>query len=174
MRILSRIDRRLGARVRVAVGGAPGGARAASAVASGMSPGFRVAVGLLVAGRDRRGTGLRALAAGVAAAMAARLLRDRLGRRRPGARQEGGFPSRHAAAATAIAATVWRTEPAIGRGLAAAAAAGGLARVATAEHEPADIVAGAVLGLGAAAAVAWASERCRSTTIGTDSPSTSG
>jgi undecaprenyl-diphosphatase len=172
MRILSRIDRRLGDRVRGAVGGVPGGARAASAVASGMSPGFRVAVGLLVAGRGRRATGLRALAAGVAAAMTARLLRDRLGRRRPGARQEGGFPSRHAAAATAIAATVWRGEPAIGRGLAVAAAAGGLARVATAEHEPADIVAGAVLGLGAAATVAWASERWRRTPIGADSPST--
>jgi membrane-associated phospholipid phosphatase len=159
MRRLSRIDRRLGARVRGTVEGVPCGARAAAVVASGMSPGFRVAVGLLVAGRDRRGTGLRALAAGVAAAVAARLLRDRLGRRRPGERQDGGFPSRHAAAAAAIAATVWRREPAIGRGLAVAAAAGGLARVATAEHEPADIVAGAALGLGVAGAVAWAADR---------------
>lgn len=158
--------------MRGAVEGVPGGARAASAIASGMSPGFRVAVGLLVAGRDRRGTGLRALTAGVAAATAARLLRDRLGRRRPGIRREGGFPSRHAAAAAAIAATVWRREPAIGRGLAAAAFAGALARVATAEHEPADILAGAALGLGVAGAVAWAGDRLDTTAIPADSPST--
>ncbi len=133
----------------------PAGPQAASAIASGMSPGFRIAVGLLVAGRARRASGLRALAAGVGAALAARWLRDRLGRRRPGPRREGGFPSRHAAAATAIAATVAPREAGIGRLLWSGVVLGGIARVATAEHEPADILAGGATGL----VVAWTLER---------------
>jgi len=118
-----------------------------------MSPGFRIVVALLIADRARRITGLAALAAGVGGAMAARALRDRLGRRRPGERQEGGFPSRHAAAAAAIAVTVLRREPRIGVALVGAAVVGGVARVATAEHEPADILAGAILGAGVASGV---------------------
>ena len=150
---LSRLDRRLGDGLRHGVASVPGAPAAASAVAGAMSPGFRVAVGLLIAAPARRRTGLRALAAGVGGAMAARLLRDRLGRRRPGARAEGGFPSRHAAAASAIALTVRRSEPALGRRLACAAVVGAVARVATAEHEPADVVAGAVLGAAVAGAL---------------------
>ena len=159
MRRLSRLDRRLGAALRRRVGAIPGGPAAAGAVARAMSPGFRVAVALLVAGPARRATGLRALAAGVGGATAARALRDRLGRRRPGARSEGGFPSRHAAAASAIALTVARREPALGRALAGAAAVGALARVANAEHEPGDVVAGAVLGAGVAVALEAALKR---------------
>jgi membrane-associated phospholipid phosphatase len=108
---------------------------------------------VMIARRGSRRAGLEALAAGVAAAMAARLLRDRLARRRPGPRAEGGFPSRHAAAATAIAAAAGRHHRGLGRALAAAAGAGMLARVASAEHEPADVAAGAALGLAAARAL---------------------
>lgn len=157
MQRLSRIDRRLGAAVRSSVAAVPRGPRAASAIAGTMSPGFRVAVALLIATRGRRGTGLRALGAGVGAALAARVLRDRLGRRRPGPRIEGGFPSRHAAAAAAIAATVARDDPPLGRMLGAAAVIGGLARIADAEHEPADIAVGTALGL----AVVWAAAACQ-------------
>ena len=96
---------------------------------------------LLTPGRRRAGA--RALAAAALASLAALALRDRLGRRRPGPRPEGGFPSRHAAAATAIACAVGRDDPAAARVLAAAAALGLAARVATGDHEPADIACGA-------------------------------
>lgn len=112
-----------------------------------MSPAFRIAVAALIVRRSSRRTGLEALAAGVGAALAARALRDRLGRRRPGARREGGFPSRHAAAAAAIAGSVARHDRRLGGALALAAGIGGAARVATAEHEPGDIAGGVALGV---------------------------
>lgn len=135
---LSALDRRAGAQVRRAV---------ARAAAGALSPSFRLLVALLIAERARRRTGLHALASGVAAATAARILRDRIARPRPGHRPDGGFPSRHAAAAAAIARAASRREPGLGRALAGAAALGLAGRVATAEHEPADLVAGAALGL---------------------------
>jgi membrane-associated phospholipid phosphatase len=147
MGVLTRLDRRAGAALRRVVGTVPGGPGAARVAAGALSPGFRLLVALLIARRATRRTGLEALAAGVAAALAARALRDRLGRRRPGLRPEGGFPSRHAAAATAIARAAGRREPALGRALALAAVVGLVARVADAEHEPGDILAGAALGL---------------------------
>ncbi|WP_217921725.1 phosphatase PAP2 family protein [Miltoncostaea oceani] len=150
MRTLTRIDRRLGAGVRRASAATPGAPAAARALAAGMSPAFRVVVAAMVLRRPTRAAGLRALAAGAGASLVARALRDRLGRRRPGARADGGFPSRHAAASVAIAAAAGRDHARIGSGLAVATAAGLLARVADAEHEPADIVAGAALGLLAA------------------------
>ena len=105
-----------------------------------------------------RAAGLRALVAGVAAALLARAARDRIGRRRPGARAEGGFPSRHAAAAAAIAHAVARTpgSGAAGALLGVAAVAGVTGRVASAEHEPADIAAGALLGVAVAEVTARA------------------
>lgn len=148
MRRLARLDRRLGAAARAAAAAVPGAPGVARVGARAMSPGFRIVVALLIASRRRRALGLRTLAAAVSAAMLARVLRDRLGRRRPGARAEGGFPSRHAAASAAIATTVLPAAPGLGTALAAAAAAGGAARVVTAEHEPADIAAGAALGVG--------------------------
>ncbi len=147
MTTLARIDRQLGRAIRRAVAASAHGPSIADAFAGAVGPGFRLVVALLIARRSRRACGLRALAAGGAAATLARVLRDRLGRRRPGARPEGGFPSRHAAAATAIAASVVRQEPALGRLLVVAAAIGGIARVAAAEHEPADIAAGVAVGL---------------------------
>ena len=135
--------------MRRAVAGVPGGTRAARLAAGALSPGFRVAVALMIARAGSRRAGLEALAAGVAAATTARLLRDRLARRRPGPRGEGGFPSRHAAAAAAIARSAGRHHHGLGRALAAAAVVGLAARVASAEHDPADIAAGAALGLAA-------------------------
>jgi membrane-associated phospholipid phosphatase len=150
MGLLTRIDRRAGARLRGAVRAVPGGRGAAALLAAALSPGFRLLVALMIVRPGSRRAGLEALAAGVGAAMTARLLRDRLARRRPGPRDEGGFPSRHAAAATAIARAAGRRHRRLGRGLAAAAALGLVARVASADHDPADIAAGAALGVGVA------------------------
>lgn len=144
---LTRIDRHAGAALRSAVAALPGGPSAAGLAAGTLSPAFRVLVAAMIARAPSRRMGLEALGAGVGAAMAARLLRDRLGRRRPGARADGGFPSRHAAAAAAIAAAAGRRDPSLGRALAVAAAVGLIARVASAEHDPADIAAGVLLGL---------------------------
>ena len=161
MTAVAHIDRRVGSAIRRGVSAAAHGPAIAEAFASALAPGFRLTVTLLIARRARRGSGLRALAAGGAAATLARILRDRLGRRRPGARPEGGFPSRHAAAATAIAASVVHREPGLGRVLVVATALGGVARVATAEHEPADIAAGVALGLLVAHSQQWAICRLR-------------
>ena len=144
---LTRMDRDAGVALRAAVAAMPGGRRAAAAAAGTLSPAFRVLVALMIARAPSRRTGLEALAAGVGAAMAARLLRDRLGRRRPGPRDDGGFPSRHAAAAAAIAAAAGRRDRSLGRALALAAAVGLTARVASADHDPADIAAGVGVGL---------------------------
>jgi undecaprenyl-diphosphatase len=163
MQGLSRLDRRLGDALRRVAAAVPGGLAAAAIVAGVMSPAFRLAVAAMILRRRTRGTGVRCLAAGVAAGVAARLLRDRLGRPRPGGRAEGGFPSRHAAAATAIATAASPGAPRVARVLAGAAVVGLTARVAAAEHDPADIAAGAALGLagaGAVGIVAGAATRC--------------
>jgi membrane-associated phospholipid phosphatase len=149
MGVLTRLDRRAGAALRPAVRAVPAGPDAARIAAGALSPGFRALVAVLIARPSTRRLGLEALAAGVAAALAARALRDGLARPRPGGRTEGGFPSRHAAAATAIARAAGRRRPALGGALALAAAVGLAARVADAEHEPADILAGVALGLAA-------------------------
>ena len=153
MGLLTRIDRRAGAGLRAAVAAVPGGRPAAALAAAALSPGFRLTVAAMIWRPPSRRAGLEALAAGVGAAATARLLRDRLARRRPGPRAEGGFPSRHAAAATAIARASARHDRRLGRVLAAAAVVGLAARVASAEHEPADIAAGALLGLAASRAL---------------------
>lgn len=142
--------------MRAAAARRPRPAAAARVAAGATSPAFRVAAAALALSPPTRRAGVRALVAAVAAATVARLLRDRLGRRRPGPRTEGGFPSRHAAAATAIVAAVSAGHPARGAALAAVAAAGLASRVATGDHEPGDIVAGVVLGLGVARGVRWA------------------
>ena len=154
MRGLTGIDRRAGAAVRAIVARAPGGSRAARIAASGLSPAFHLLVAAMIVNRPSRRVGLEAGAAGVGAALTALLLRDRLGRPRPGSRPDGGLPSRHAAAATAIGRAVARRHPAAGSVVLSAALVGLAARVATAEHDPADIVAGAALGLAAEGALA--------------------
>jgi membrane-associated phospholipid phosphatase len=151
--LLTRLDRRAGTRLRRTVGAMPGGRTGARVAAGALSPGFRVIVALMIIRPGSRRAGLEALAAGAGAATAARLLRDRLARRRPGPRAEAGFPSRHAAAAAAIARAAGRRHRLLGRALAAAAVVGLAARIASADHEPADIAAGAALGLAADRAV---------------------
>lgn len=126
-----------------------------------MSPFFQLAVGAAIADRGSRATGIRMLIAGAGAATAALALRDGIGRRRPNERDDGSFPSRHAAAAAAISVAAGARRPVLGLGLAVAALVGSLGRIASAEHEPADIVAGIALGAlaGCIAAAPLASAR---------------
>lgn len=141
-----RADRRVGTLARQRVGAVRGGPEVARLLADATAPAFQAMVGALIVLPGSRATGLRALAAGGAAATLARLAREAIDRPRPGSRTGGGFPSRHASTATAIALVVARDRPVLG-GLALITAAGGLAaRVASADHDPLDIVAGAGLG----------------------------
>ncbi len=118
--------------------------RALREASSLLAPGFvAVVAGLLI---RRRRTGVEALVGGVAAAAVARVTRDAIGRPRPGQRAEGGFPSRHAAAAVAIANATARRHRGLGAVLTLTAAAGLLGRVVDEHHDPADIVAGAAMG----------------------------
>lgn len=151
---LSSLDRRAGRALREASSRAPGAPGAARVVAAAMSPAFRLLVAAMIARPAHRRAGLEALAAGTLAATAARIARDRLGRPRPGPRSEGGFPSRHAAAAIAIAGSVGHRHPTAGAVLGGLAAVGLVGRAVTGQHDPADLVAGAVVGAAAAVAVA--------------------
>jgi len=63
------------------------------------------------------------------------------------------FPSGHAAAATAVAATLTLREPTLGFALVPLAVAVAASRVALRVHYVTDVVAGAALGLGAAVGV---------------------
>ena len=141
-----RADRRVGALARDRVHAVPGGPEAARVIADATAPAFQLLVGALIVLPGSRVTGLRALAAGGAAATIARVARESIDRPRPGARTDGGFPSRHASSATAIALVVARDRPLLGAVALVTAAAGLAARVASADHEPLDIAAGAVLG----------------------------
>jgi membrane-associated phospholipid phosphatase len=144
---LARLDRALGRRAREAVARRPAAASALAVAANGMAPAFQAVVAAGCLGRGTRRRGLTALAAGVAAALLAREARDRIGRRRPGPRVQGGFPSRHAAAALAITTAVVDDDRRLGAALAGVAAVGLTGRVTDGQHDPADIVAGAALGV---------------------------
>jgi len=146
-------DRRFGRHLRGWAARVPGGPAAARAASEALAPGFEALVAALLVRAAGRRAGAEALASGVGAALGARLLRDRIGRPRPGDRPDGGFPSRHAAAAVAIARAVGRRRPAMRPWLIAAAAAGLIGRVADGQHDPADIAAGALLGWSVDAAV---------------------
>lgn len=111
-----------------------------------MAPAFRGLVVVMIARRRTRRAGIAALAASLVAADVARRARDAIGRPRPGLRAEGGMPSRHAAAGTAITVAVSRRHPAMAAPLWAANAVGLAGRVHTGEHHAADILAGAALG----------------------------
>jgi len=156
---LDDLDRRMGASARRRLREVPGGRVAAWLAATALGPSFRMLVAALLLTAGRRRTGVEALAGSAIASWGARFLRDRLGRPRPGRRTEGGFPSRHAAAAVAIARAVGRADPVAGRILAAGAAVGLAGRVASAEHDPADVIAGAALGWAVARLVARGLER---------------
>jgi membrane-associated phospholipid phosphatase len=149
-----RLDRRAGAWVRARLSRRPRADRTARLAATALGPAFRALIVVLLSRPGGRRDGIEALASATLAAGLARALRDRIGRPRPGPRTEGGMPSRHAAAAVAIATSVGRRRPAAGRALAGAAALGLLGRVASGDHDPADILAGGALGRVAAACVA--------------------
>lgn len=141
-------DRRAGRMVRARVAAVPGGHETARLAADTLAPAFQLlALGLALMPGSRM-VGLRAALAGALAGFLARVARDAIGRPRPGDRDEGGFPSRHAASSAAITVVIVRERPLIGAAASVLAATGLIARVAAADHEPLDIVAGA--GLGAA------------------------
>ncbi|MFN8124272.1 MAG: phosphatase PAP2 family protein [Thermoleophilia bacterium] len=152
-RRLSSMDRALGTAAREAAARRPAAAAALAAAAETLSPAFRLVVAVLCARRATRREGAVALASGVAAALLARAARDRIGRRRPGPRDEGGFPSRHAAAACAITTAVAGGDRRLGAVMGTAAAVGLTGRVTHGHHEPADIAAGAVVGVATGLAV---------------------
>lgn len=144
------VDRKAGGQVRSMVASLPGGHEYARLAADVMAPAFQgLVLGLIVLPGSRM-LGVRAAAAGTVAGMAAKVARDAIDRPRPGPRGEGGFPSRHAASSMAIALMVARQRPLLGGAALVAAMTGLAARVAAADHEPLDVVAGA--GLGAAVA----------------------
>jgi membrane-associated phospholipid phosphatase len=147
------LDRRFGRRLRVAVDRIPGGRGAACAASDALAPAFEALVVSLLMRPSGRRAGVEALASGFGAAAGALLLRDRIGRTRPGGRPDGAFPSRHAAAAVAIACAVGRRRPQLRPWLAAAAGAGLVGPVVDGQHDPADIAAGALLGWAVDAAV---------------------
>jgi membrane-associated phospholipid phosphatase len=143
---LRSFDRRLGQRMRDRLTASPGGARASRAASEALAPAFEaLVVAMLTRPRARR-AGLEALLAGAAASTVARFARDAIARPRPGTRPEGGFPSRHAAAAVAIAGAATRHYPRLRPWLAAATVAGLAGRVATGHHDPGDLAGGVLLG----------------------------
>ncbi len=124
-----------------------------------MAPAFELLVATLIANRTTRGTGLRTGASAVAGALTAKALRDGIGRPRPGERTDGGFPSRHAAAAAAIVTSIGQVHPRAGRAATVAAGAGMLGRVARADHDPADILAGVAVGVATARVLGAVADR---------------
>ncbi|MEV0741466.1 phosphatase PAP2 family protein [Streptomyces sp. NPDC050549] len=141
--------------------------RRLSAAADHSKISFLVAAGLaLRPGGSRRAAVLGVAAVGVASTTA-NLLGKRLVRRpRPHRAEDSPFPGRHVpmpasasfpsghtASAVAFAAAVGSAFPAVTVPLGLLACAVGYSRVHTGVHYPGDVVAGAVLGTGAAAAV---------------------
>jgi membrane-associated phospholipid phosphatase len=142
----NRLDRELGASLRTRVAGRRRTARSLAIAAAAMSPVYRVVVVALILWRPTRMRGVRALVAAAFAALIARRMRNQLARPRPGARPEGGMPSRHAAAAVAIAGIVAERRPGLGLPMAVITAVGLTGRISTGDHDPADVLAGALLG----------------------------
>ena len=132
--------------MRRVVAETPGGLMAAGAVPGATAPAFQGLGPVLVLSPSTRSTGVRAAIAGGVAAALARGARDAIHRRRPGPRTDCGLPSRHSAAATAITITIARDHPLIGTVAGLAMTAGLIARVASADHDPLDIITGVALG----------------------------
>lgn len=143
---LERYDRGLGDAVRDRVGARRRLADLFAIAADVMSPAYRVLVVTLILWRPTRSRGLRALVGAVLAALVAKRLRDEIARPRPGARTEGGLPSRHAAASVAIAAILAERRKGLGLPMALITAIGLMGRITTGDHDPADIISGALLG----------------------------
>ncbi len=145
--------------VRARVNAVPGGHEGARLAADSLAPAFHaLALGLVLLPGSRV-LGVRAAVAGMVAGVVAGAAREAIGRPRPGVRAEGGFPSRHAASAAAIALVVTRERPVLGTVAQILAITGLAARVASADHEPLDVVAG--VGLGAAVARIMRRRRAR-------------
>ena len=132
--------------MRAGLAVAPGATRLLRGASESLAPAFEaLVVALLTRPRGRR-AGIEALLAGATASTVARCARDAIARPRPGPRSEGGFPSRHAAAAVAIAGAVARHQPRLRPWLVATTVAGLAGRVVNGHHEPGDIAGGALLG----------------------------
>lgn len=149
-RVILAADRRAGSAVRNRVASVPGGHEYTRLAADAMAPAFQGLVLALIVLPGARVLGVRAALAGTAAGLLARVARDAVDRPRPGSRTEGGFPSRHAASATAITLVIARDKPLLGAVALTSGGLGMLARVGAADHDPLDIAAGA--GVGAAVA----------------------
>lgn len=130
------------------------------------------AVGAARGDRRLARTGVRMLASHLTATAIKAAVKRRVDRARPGLfsserdhqltrgeRNEGphnSFPSGHTAGAMAVGRAILREYPEVrGRAYAAVAAMGAL-QLPTGAHFPIDVAAGAAIGLGAEAAVAWA------------------
>lgn len=151
--VFNRYDRKLGAALRAHVNARPSVARALAGAAQAMSPAYRVLVAIMIVWRPTRMRGVRALIAAVIAALLAKRLRDGIARPRPGDRTDGAMPSRHAAAAVAIASVLADRRRGVGPPLAIVTALGLVGRISTGDHDPADLVAGALIGRGVAGLV---------------------
>ncbi|MFI1505468.1 phosphatase PAP2 family protein [Streptomyces sp. NPDC020597] len=141
--------------------------RRLSAAADHSKLSFAVAAALaLRGGRARRAAVLGVAAIGVASASANLLGKQLVRRPRPHRAEDSpypgrhvpmphsaSFPSGHTASAVAFAAAVGPTLPVSAVPLGVLACAVGYSRVHTGVHYPGDVVAGAVLGTGAAALV---------------------
>ena len=128
---------------------------------------------VLAAAARRRRLAVELLLAGTCAYLAAKVLKVLVDRGRPadvltdvhlraGEDAGHGFPSGHAAVAVSLACVVLpRLGPRARQAVVAAAALVCLARVLVGAHLPLDVVGGAALGMGCAAALLLASGRSR-------------
>ena len=119
------------------------------------------AVALIAAGDSERTVGIAALAANVVSHLAVQVLKRVVARPRPcdidgralalvALPDPYSFPSGHAAAATAVAATLTFAHPMLGPVLLPVATAVAVSRVKLRVHHVGDVVAGTMLGLGGA------------------------
>lgn len=121
---------------------------------------------LVAAGGAERRVGYAALLANAMSHVAVQVLKRAVARPRPcdasghllalvDLPDPYSFPSGHAAAATAVAATVSLAHPLLAPVLLPLAATVAVSRVALRVHHPGDVVAGVLLGLSGAAAAAF-------------------